>query len=155
MTRGGLSSEARRRMDFRRKPHHKALLITDDHRLREVNLEVDAGFVVDHRASRAWGLMPRAVLRLRDTRLPFLVLYERASAPYSPYKKKWETFDEGSVNLLAKERIGQQFAELPKLAIAEKAANVMRLCIAGLTLTVAIMAVVVLVSSGQLRIPGL
>ena len=140
---------------FSRKPKHKALLLTEDHRLREVTLEVDSGFVVDHRSNRAWGLMPRSVIRMRGTREPYLILHERGSAPYSPFKHKWETFPEAAVNGLARERVGQQFAELPKLAIAEKAANTMRLCIAGLTLTVAVMAFVVLASSGQLRIPGL
>ncbi|NLE94360.1 MAG: hypothetical protein GX600_01575 [Dehalococcoidia bacterium] len=140
---------------FRRKPKHKALLITDDHCLLEVNLDVDAGFVVDHRSNRSWALMPKAVIRLRGTRTPYLVLYERSAAPYSPKNRKWETFDEGAVNRLARERIAQQFAELPKLAIAEKAANTFRLCIAGLTLTVAIMALTVLITSGKIGIPGL
>lgn len=139
---------------FNRKPKHKALLITEDHCLREVNLDVDSGFVVDHRSSRAWGLMPRAVIRLRASRTPFLVLYERASAPYSPYHKRWEKWDEGLVSVLAKERAAQQFTELPKMALAEKAANTLRLCIAGMTLTVAVMAMVVLITSGQIRIPG-
>lgn len=140
---------------FRRKPKHKAMLITDDHCLRETTLEVDAGFVVDHRNSRAWGLMPRAVIRLRGSRTPYLLLYERAAAPYSPYRQRWEPFQEGLVNVMANERAAQQFTELPKLALAEKAANTFRLCVAGLTLTVAVMAMVVLVGSGQIRIPGL
>jgi len=139
---------------FSRKPKHKALLLTEDHRLREVTLEVDSGFVVDHRSSRAWGLVPRAVIRMRGTRLPYLILFERSAAPYSPYRRTWEKFDEDAVKRLARERVGQQFAELPKLAIAEKAANTMRLCIAGLTLSVAVMAFLVLVSSGQLKVPG-
>ncbi len=140
---------------FTRKPKHKALLITDDHRLREVNLEVDSGFVTDHRSSRSWSLVPKAVIRLRAARTPYVVLYERAWVPYIPETGKWAPCEEGAINRLARERVAQQFGNLPKEAIAEKAANLMRMCIAGLTLVVAIMAVTVLVSSGQLRIPGL
>lgn len=140
---------------FRRKPTHKALLITDDHRLREVNLEVESGFVTDHRSSRSWLLTPKSVIRLRGAQTPYVVLYERAWVPYLPELGKWAPCEEGAVNRLARERAAQQLGDLPKEALAEKAANTMRLCIAGLTLTVAVMAVTVLASSGNLRIPGL
>ena len=142
-------------MELRHKPHHKALLITDDHRIREVNLEIDAGFAVDHRSNRAWGLMPEAIIRLRGSQTPYLVLYERASAPYSPVRGKWLGFDEGAVKRLAKQRFAEAFTELPKQAIAAKAAWTFRLCIAGLTLVVAVMSLTVLATSGHLRIPGL
>lgn len=136
------------------KPHHKALLVTEDHRIVERNLIVDSGFLVDHRANRAWALMPHAVIRMRGTRTPYVVLYERAAAPFSAVAKRWLPLERDAVKQLAKGRVAESFAELPRLAIQEKLASTMRICIAGLTLTVAAMAVTVLMSSGQLRIPG-
>lgn len=136
------------------KPHHKALLVTEDHRIVERNLVVDSGFLVDHQANRAWALMPKAVVRMRGTRTPYVVLYERAAAPYSPERKRWEAVEEEAVKAMAKERVGQTFAELPKRAIEEKMVGTLRIVTVGLLLTVVFMAVTVLASSGQLRIPG-
>jgi len=140
---------------FSRKPKHKALIITDDRRLRPVTLEIDSGFVVDHRSNRAWALTAGAVITERRRRLPYLILYERHDSPYIPGKHKWAKHDEHAINVLARECVDKQFASLPKEALAEKAANTFRICIAGLTLTVAVMAMVVLMSSGQLKFPGL
>ena len=137
------------------KPHHKALLVTEDHRIVERNLVVDSGFLVDHHANKAWALVPKAVVRMRGTRTPYVVLYERAAAPYSPERKRWETLNEDDVKAMAKERVGQTFAELPKRAIEEKMIGTLRIVIVGLLLTVVFMAVTVLASSGQLRIPGM
>lgn len=138
-----------------RKPKHKALIMSDDRRLRPVTLEVDTGFVVQHSSSRAWQLTGGAVFPERRTRLPYLLVHERHDCPYSTAKHRWEKHEEGAVNQLARQSIRKEFNELPKKALAQKAASAFRLAIAGLTLTVALMAMVVLISSGQFKFPGM
>lgn len=142
-------------MDWRRKPKHKVLLIADDHKLREVGLDVDTGSVTDHRSGRAWGLIPGAVIPRYHTRKPYLLVCSRCDGPFNSRKGKWEIFDEAEVSRIAAQCADKAIDELPRLAIQEMAASVMKLSIAGLTLSVAVMAMVVAVSSGSVRIPGL
>ncbi len=142
-------------MVWTRKPKHKVLLIADDHKLREVGLDVDMASVTDHRSGRAWGLVPGAVIPRYHTRKPYLVVCGRCDGPFNPRKGKWEVFDEAEVSRIAAQCADKQIAELPRLAIQEMAASVMKLSIAGLTLAVAVMAMVVAVSSGTVRVPGL
>jgi len=142
-------------MDWRRKPKHKVLLIADDHKLREVDLDVDMASVTDHRSGRAWGLVPGAVIPRYVTRKSYLVLCSRCDGPFNARKGKWEIFDEAEVSRIAAQCADKQIAELPRLAIQQMAASVMRLSIAGLTLAIAVMAVVIAVSSGTVRVPGL
>jgi hypothetical protein len=142
-------------MDWRRKPKHKVLLIADDHKLRDIDLNVDMASVTDHRSGRAWGLVPGAVIPRYHTRKPYLVVCGRMDGPFNARKGKWEVFDESEVSRIAAQCADKEIAELPRRAIQEMAASIMKLSIAGLTLAVAVMAAVVAISSGTVRIPGL
>jgi len=123
--------------------------------VREVNLEVDAGSIVDHRSGRAWGLVPGAVIPLRNTRKPYFLLCGRCDGPFNARKGRWEAYAEDEVRRIAEQSVDHEIAELPRLAIREKAASMFRLCMAGLTLSVVLMAMVILITSGHIRIPGL
>lgn len=142
-------------MNLRRTPKHKVLLISDDHKLRTIDMDVDMASVSDHRSGRAWGLVPGAVIPQYHTRKPYLVLCSRCDGPYNARKGRWDVFDEAEVSRIAAQCADKQIAELPRLAIQEMAASIMRLSIVGLTLAIAVMAVVVAISSGGIRIPGL
>lgn len=142
-------------MDFRRKPKHRALTVTEDRQVREVNLTVDMGSVVDHRSGRAWGLVPGAAVPKFHTRTPYLVVCARSAGPLNVKKGRWEPFDEEEICRIAEQSADQRLSELPRLAIQEKASSMLRLAIAGLALSIGVMSMVVALTSGVIRIPGL
>lgn len=113
------------------------------------------GCVVDHKTGRAWGLVPGATVPLHNTRTPYLVLCGRSSGPLNVQRRRWESFSEDEVCRIAEQSADQRLSELPRKAIYEKAASMLRIAIAGLALCVAVMALVVLVTSGTIRMPGL
>lgn len=142
-------------MIFGRKPKHKALMVTEDHQLREVDLDVDAASMSDHRASRSWGLVPSAVIPQHGTRKAYQVICARCNGPFNSRKGRWEPFDQAEVSRIADQCVDKQIAELPRLALQEWSRSLMRLAIVGLVLAVGVMAFVVALSSGAVRIPGL
>jgi len=142
-------------MLFGKKPKHKALMVTEDRQLRDVDLDVDAASMSDHRAGRSWGLVPSAVIPQRGTRKAYQVVCPRCNGPFNPRKGRWEPFDQAEVARIADLCVDKQIAELPRLALQEWSQSLMRLAIVGLVLAVSVMAFVVAVSSGVVRVPGL
>ena len=142
-------------MDFRRKPKHKALMATEDHQLRDVDLDVDAASMYYHRAGRSWGLVPGAVIPQWGTRKAYQLVCPRCNGPFNARRGKWESFDQAEVSRIADQCVDKQIEELPRLAAEEWAQSLMRLCIVGLVLAVGVMAFVVALTSGAVRIPGL
>lgn len=142
-------------MMLQRKPKHRALMLTEDHQIVDVNLDVDVGSIAEERSGRAWGLVPGAVIPRYGSRTPYLVICGRCDGPFNARRNKWEVFDKDEVNRIAGQCLDKEINELPKRAIQEKAASMLRLTIAALALCVGVMSMVVLVSSGQIRIPGL
>lgn len=125
-------------MVFGRKPKHRALMVTEDHQLVDVGLDVDAASLSDHRAGRSWGLVPGAVIPQHKTRKPYLLVCPRCNGPYNPRTGKWAAFDPDEVRRIAAQCCDKQRADLPRLAAQELSASMLRLVVAGLLILIGI-----------------
>jgi len=138
---------------IRRTRLQNCLLLTEDGRILSTQMGAELGYVVDEGHKEAWGLLPDCTFASRETGDPFVLLCERAIAPFSPRKGKWEKIPDKTINAIARERHNQAAAEFTRDNRKNRQLQAVCLSITVLALVLAFTVLAGLLTGGQLKVP--
>ena len=139
--------------NFGSKRKQNCLILTEDGRIEKATPPVVKGYAVDHKTMEAW-LLPNNPIPEISTGKMFSVIFERDAAPFSIDGDNTRKLTEESIALIAGESADEALAQLEKKSFKNKMADTLRLVIIIFAITVVLIVIFGLISTGKLKMPS-
>jgi hypothetical protein len=138
-----------------KKRQQSCLILTEDDRVVLEPLPVIKGYAVNHKTHEAWGLHSDGMVPERGTGKIVLVVSERAVAPVAIRGQGKNGLCKlgQSVSAIASESADEALAQVHKKSFRNKLADTLRLVVIIFAVTVVVIVVFSLITTGKLQIP--
>lgn len=125
----------------------RALLFRDDREIKVISLPVTDRYMVDQKKSRAWGLHSSLLYPYKGK--IHAILIEHDCGPISLDGEQWAS----EMDAIVGEQYNKKLMKIKKESIREKTHNLIMTMGLILTITVVILVLAGLISSGRFRLP--
>lgn len=139
-----------------KKRKQNCLLLTEDGRILHISLPVVKGYVVEHKTAEAWGLYPDSRIPEKGTNHLYQILTERDAAPMSlnGQKQDYSKRLKETISKIAQENASAARAAIQKKSLKNKTAETLQLLAIIFGITICVLVIFGLFSTGKLHMPG-
>lgn len=131
------------------------MLLTEDGRILDLSMKVVKGYVVEDKTLEAWGLFPDLLVPDRETGKPCLIISERDLTPMALGKARVKhTIATAQIEKIAEQSADADIAKQEAKSFKNKIADALGTIAIIFAITVCIIVIFGLISTGKLHLPG-